>query len=256
MNQQHDVDIRKEMAACVREIGGVVLEDELGQSPSFANADYLFRAHDTVAELKCMEKDTRSEQRFVEQVTAMHRRWVRNGIVRQPPVGNAGRVVVNSSDIPKQCSMEIMELLRTRIQRLVKKANQQIGKTKAALELDNAKGLLLLANDGDMMFELEVVLHLLDRIFKAGGYSNVNTVVYFTVNHSVESSVLPMPAQVWTDLVIDDGGGERESVSRNVLDQIKDGWFKHISAFSEAKLFVFDRSDESPDKISGYRFKR
>ena len=46
------IDIEREFSVAVRKIGGAVLADGLGPSPTFLNADYAFRAEKVVGELK------------------------------------------------------------------------------------------------------------------------------------------------------------------------------------------------------------
>ncbi|MFN3165773.1 MAG: hypothetical protein ACE37H_01780 [Phycisphaeraceae bacterium] len=249
------IDVENEFASCVRKVGGVILVDELGPSPSFANADYLFREHDVVAELKCMERDTRTEGPFLEKITQMQWSWVQSGLIPPPPPGSKGRLRVNSSNLPIECTKQILELLKNRLQRLVKKANKQIEQTKSALDLPDAKGLLVLANDGDMIFEFEGILHLLDRILKRR-FHHINTVLYFTANYPVSGPNLPFPAQIWTDLVIDDGGVERPGVARPILDKLGKGWFNHIADIVGGPTLTVNRSGETPDRVAAYRFTR
>ncbi len=88
------IDLENELAHCVRKIGGVVLIDEIGPSPVYANADYLFREYEVVAELKCMERDTRTEGPFLDKVTEMHEAWVRKGLSNpSQPIKSTGCVV-------------------------------------------------------------------------------------------------------------------------------------------------------------------
>lgn len=50
------IDVAKEVAACVRGLGGVVLDEVLRQ-PDFANADFWFPVERVVVELKCLTEN-------------------------------------------------------------------------------------------------------------------------------------------------------------------------------------------------------
>ncbi len=247
------IDVECELARCIRKIGGVVLEDELGPSPSFANADYLFRNHNVVAELKCMERDTRSEGAFLKKLSGMYWTWVRDGVIPPPPPGIGERFRINSAELPIECAKQILEVLKTRLQRLVKKANKQIEETKDELNLPNATGLLVLVNDGDMIFEFDSILHLLCRILKKR-FRHINTVLFFTANHPVLGPNMPCPTQIWTDLVIDDGDEKRAAIPRDLLDKLKVGWFNHLADIVGGPTLALDKTGEDLDQIAEYRF--
>ena len=51
------IDVEKAFADFVRGFGGEVVEDIVGASPDFRNADYLFRSNRVVAELKRVVED-------------------------------------------------------------------------------------------------------------------------------------------------------------------------------------------------------
>lgn len=246
------IDIDIEFAACVRKVGGEVLADRFGPSPAFENADYAFLEDGVVAELKRLERDTRSEPTFLARVSQLHQQWVREGKVSPPAL--PGRQRVSTKDIPRECAQEIENILVSRVRRVVEKANKQIKRTKEVLRTPNAKGLLLLANDGDIIFELDGVLHSLDRVLR-GKYRHINSVIYFTANQSVQGPGIPQPAKIWIAPLINDRPAiDRSPVEDAFLEKIKTGWFNHCATITGFPVLAFERRDDSPETIEKFRF--
>lgn len=254
MNELPHIDVEIEMSACVRKIGGVVLADELGPSPDFLNADYLFRDENTVAELKCMDKDKQSDGKFVAKILELRNDWVRRGLVPPPLPGKEGEVHLNSAAMPEECLLQVLDEMKKRLRRLVEKANKQIRQTQNRLA-PQAKGLMLLANDGDNIFEVDVVLYLLNRLFQTGRYRGINTVVYFAANRPGSAPDLPLPALHWVTTVISEKGSvQRDEVPPALLTRLKNGWFDHFGTLRGGRPLEFNRSGAGPDEISKFRF--
>lgn len=246
------VDIEKEFAACVRKIGGEVLADRFGPSPPFANADYAFHSDAVIAELKCLERDTRSESTFKDRVNALHRQWEAEGKISRAP--SPGIYRVSTKDIPPECGEQIRSILLNRLRSVIKKANRQIRDTKEALAAPDAKGLLLLVNDDDKIFGLDGILYCLNRVLN-GSYSSINGVVLLTVNQAVTGPVPPTQARIWMQLLINDAPApDRSPVGDEFLLRLREGWFNHEATISGSPVISFDRSDEPPDMVSRYRY--
>src|SRR6185295_11209866 len=73
----HVHDIEHEMDIVVTKCGGERIEAPVANGSAPNAADYLFRHFGVIAELKCMENDTREEGPFKEKVSEMYWRWVR-----------------------------------------------------------------------------------------------------------------------------------------------------------------------------------
>jgi hypothetical protein len=65
-------------------------------------------------------------------------------------------------------------------------ANQQIRESKETHNVPNAKGLLLLANDGNYSIEPEHMGLILAKHLNRGNYPHIDTVLFFTVNMAVQ----------------------------------------------------------------------
>ena len=66
------------------------------------------------------------------------------------------------------CQREWLHILQAPVERIVRKANRQIRTKKQTLQLPNTKGLLLIANDGNLLHTSPkdcMILH-----FKSGAY--------------------------------------------------------------------------------------
>lgn len=59
--------------AAVTAAGGLVVRNGLGGSPSFENADYLFRAEQVVGELKCLTQETGADPAVHTKLSAKYR---------------------------------------------------------------------------------------------------------------------------------------------------------------------------------------
>ncbi len=239
------INIAKEMAVCVKQLGGVVL-DEILDRPTFANADYWFKCDEVVAELKCLTEDLSSKSEFNASVASMHASWVKRGLV-PPPMGH--RVRLNLQELPLKCAREFMEPIKKRIEAsTIKKANQQIKETKKYFESPNAKGLLILVNDGNYILPPNMMAHLLARILK-GQHSSINSVIYFSVNEFSKVPGIPMPSLFWIDALIPD----REPVGLEFRQTLHDEWMKHHSGLIPDHILEFKGSTE-PEFIDNIQF--
>jgi len=134
-------------ARVVRHAGGSLVSDLLPTRANLPkNADYVFPEYNVVAELKRLERDPREDNEFSENLNRFYRQWVVQG-KRVPPVW--GRATITLRGLPRECAHQIISLYRKPIHRRIRDANQQIRSTKQALNLYEAKGLLIFIQDGD-----------------------------------------------------------------------------------------------------------
>lgn len=242
------INVAEAFADCVESIGGEVLDRILPQSPTFSNADYVFRGDGVVAELKCLEKDIISTSEFEQRATKMHARWVSEGRVLPPATST---VRMNLRELPEDCALEIIALFKARMEAVVKKANSQIRETKKHLGMPNAKGLLLLVNNGNSSMELGMAFHVLARILKEK-FSRINSLVYFSVNHPVRIPGITMPSLPWADPKID----RRDEVDRGFREKLRDAWFAHLSKLTSRPVGVFSMDGSDPSAMDDVTFIR
>lgn len=223
------VDISKEMAACVRTMNGVVLDDVL-KNPDFKNADYWFPAANVIVELKCLTEDLTTKVDFAEGLSTLYASWVKQGLV---PPSSADRIRLNLRDLPARCAREFIDPIKKRLEAsTIKKANKQIRETRKHLGAQSAKGLLLLANDGNYMLPPSMMAHLLSRILR-DQHSSIHSVIYFSVNMDVVTMGTSMPSQFWIDAV----PPKRDPVSLEFRSALRAAWMSHCSRLGPGFLF-------------------
>lgn len=241
MSKPHRIDIASAFADCVESIGGEVLDRSLPKPASCSTADYVFRKDGVVAELKCMEHDIMSTPEFQRRINEAYARWVRKGLVPQP---EAPSVQVDLRELPEPCVMEFMKPFKRRLEATVKKANKQIRETKERLGLKDSKGLLLLANDGNLSMKPDLVFHLLDRMLKAGFHS-INSLVYFSVNYPVHVPGIEVPTLLWAAPIIE----YREQVEPTFMTKLRDAWLAHHSRLVPGPLVEFRLDCSKPSSM-------
>lgn len=239
------IDIRKEVAACVRKLGGVVLDDSL-KNPQFSNADYWFPDYQVVVELKCLTDNLTSTQEFNNRLSRLYTSWVRQGYL--PQVAHK-RVRLNIREIPLKCAREFLDPIKHRLEvNVLKKANAQIKGIKKHFNQDKAKGLLLLVNDGDYIFSPDVMAHLLARSMR-DQYRSINSVIYFSVNEFARVPGVSSDALFWVDGLLPN----RDPVSSDFRKLFKQSWIAHHSNLSLEPISEISMNND-PNIIDGIKF--
>jgi hypothetical protein len=239
------IDVAKELAVCVKQLNGTVL-DEMLYRPNFANADYWFPGYRVVAELKCLTEDLSTKEEFNESVAVLYTSWIKRGLI---PRTTQEQVQFNLRDIPTKCAREFIEPIKKRLEAsTVKKANRQIKETKLHLNAPDAKGLLLLVNDGNYMLPPTMMMYLLARILR-GKYSSIDSVIYFSANEMTSAPGVPTPSLFWIDGVVPG----REPVEQRLRRELQTEWVKHHSRIVPGPVFELEGSPE-PEVIDGIQF--
>jgi hypothetical protein len=142
-----------------------------------------------------------------------------------------GRTVIQMRNLPSVCQNEWIRLLTSSLQRVISTANQQVARTKDRLKLTNGKGILLLANDGNVSLDpynlVVLVSHVLKKLHPDGSpqYSSIEAVAFFSVNLLISSPLSATPAIWWFN-------GCRPFCRQEVklvLDSLEKGWYKLLS---------------------------
>jgi hypothetical protein len=188
------VDVESAFADFVRRYGGEVVEDLVGASPDFKNADYLFRSGGVVAELKRLVEDKSEDENIKRKVQQKFDSWISDGTVG--PI--YGRVRIQSNTLPEKCQRELMDIYKPPIRRRIIKANKQIKATIDRFRIQNGKGLLIVVNDGNYALEADAVLYLINRIL-GENFQQINSIVYCTVNMFAQSPMTPKPTLFWAN---------------------------------------------------------
>jgi hypothetical protein len=209
----------------VSHIGGERISEIVGNINPAKSADYLFRTHNVIAELKSLQAGT-----FVESIqrkmTDLMSRWQRE---RKLIVFGTARV--DSSKLSPECREEMFSVMAEALQKhVVFAANDQIKSTKKLLNLPDAKGLLWVASDGNEFLQPNVVWYLLHRILKkkkANGdpaYSSIHGLAYFSPRMLGQIPGAAEPALLWFS-----GYRQSDPQLKVCLDQLSDEWPKYVS---------------------------
>ena len=205
----------------VREFGGSLVLDALGtRSPSFPNADYVFRSDGVVAELKCVSEDKSEDRRMQSNIEQLFERFVKAGRIPDP---GYGEYRFYSKDCPVEFQRDLYRILARPIKKRLDKANRQIKLTKKHLEMPEAHGLVLLANDGNYRLEPAQFAHAV-KIALGQDFSGIDSLVLFTANLL---SVLPGQEKHVLSWTVASRVGH-PSPPEKFLNRFFVGWTRHV----------------------------
>lgn len=231
------IPVEIEMNRFVRKFGGKTVSDVIAtNNPTFANADYIFEKENIIAELKCLTEDKSNDSKQKARISALFERYVRSG--RMPYF--AGLRVIQSKDCPTDLQKELYRIFARPIRRQLDKANQQIRETRKFLKMENAHGLVLLANDGNYRLEPAQLVHCVELAL-GNRFSAIDTVVVFTVNMLAsvppERSDIASHVSVW----IPAGRVGHSEIAVGFLDRLAAGWARHVGEFIDEDVpIAFD----------------
>jgi len=187
----------------VMQSGGELVSDLIDNRNPPSNADHFFRAHCAIIELKTLETGTfgGSYKRKLGELVAD---WQARGLIEI----YGTNVPLRLNDLPPECQDEWNALSSRSMQsKVFAKANEQIGETKRLLGAAGAKGVLLLARDGNEDLQPSNVWFLANRILSkkhavgSPQYSHINGVAYFTPRMPVWVPHLRQRVFIWADEV-------------------------------------------------------
>src|ERR1700731_3775784 len=124
----------------IRNFGGRVVPEGSDES-----ADFFLPQDNIVAELKILQVDARLEHDT--KLQGLVNDWTRHGLVMV-----FGRTVISLQKLNPICQREWLHILKPPVERIHRKANRQIRATKHSLNCPSAKGLLLIANEGNLLY--------------------------------------------------------------------------------------------------------
>lgn len=232
---------------CVAEAGGKRLEDYISGELRFLNADYIFPDDNIVAELKVLEKDVLSTPDFQDKISELYDGWAQSGLV--PPAYSPGSI--DTSTLPTECAVELIGLFKSQLTNsYIKKANRQIRETKEHLELPDARGVLLLANDGNFAFDpafmFNVLHHSLHKTFHS-----IDAVIYFTANLMVTTPRSPNGALFWAHVAIQG----RPKIEAAFESRLRSSWLSVVESETGRRPTELVEDKLTPEIIDQMRFK-
>ena len=246
MNPPPPIEVEKAFGNFVKLFGGELISELVGSSPPFANADFLFREQNVVAELKCLSKNVLTDSIYKKTLADLYEKWIAQNRITNP---GWGTFHIDVTKHPSECQREYFQILGKPLHTAVEKANRQIKKTKEHLNLPQAKGLLLLVNDGCWSLESNVMLYLADKTL-GQRYSGINTMVYFTVNMAARLEGLERDALIWVPASRKD----KDTVPEDFLSELQRGWCAHYAKLINQEVPSFIVEDHK--KIQEMKFIR
>lgn len=225
----HNLDVENTWQEFVRLQKGKVLSDDFGTSPEFANADFWFDKDQVVIELKEIQTEFLDKKK--DEVVNLIEKYVRDS-------GLSGSEIFQGK-FSDDFHREYIRLVRPAIARILRKANKQIKETKQYLGRPNARGVVIIVNDGFTSLSATIVLGLICNIL-ANSYSSIDGFVLMTVNSYVAIEYSDVPSLIWMPSY--SPGFEYTSLP-DFINNLGRDWRK----FMETKIGDFDISKELDD---------
>lgn len=176
----------------VEYFGGELISKNENNLTDRENADYLFKDQNVIAELKCFQKDLFNSEEDIPRLFSYFEKWEKKGLIHS---GDILKIIFGSKQIPKECYVDLLESCSKTIDRALHKANKQIIESKRTLEMPNAKGIVLLCNDGNYFIQNDKFLGLIANMMGRKYLdSEIDAFVYFTLN---QVSTIPNSELDW-----------------------------------------------------------
>lgn len=191
-------------------------------------ADYLFPKHKIIAELKCLMQDqTDAMNKKVGQAV---QNWWKNG--GKIPEGYDATQPLEIATAPKEIQALWLEILKAPIENFIKDANRQIRETKKTLDMSDAKGLLLVFNQGNVLHNRPKDFRLLTGSVlskhakdKELRFSHIQGVVYFSYD-TVKTEKENM--NFWASFQLTTDANEDVTPMSDFQKELRDGWYAFV----------------------------
>ncbi len=188
------IDIEAEFSKFIQTFrGGSLVTDYVTNIPdSVLNADFYFPNDNVIAELKVMTSDASNSEAYTKRImdAATH-------------FGHTGSEIMGwflrGEEIPERVKRRVYSSSYRSIVESIKKANKQIASTRHLLRQPKARGLVLLANDRNMMFSIAGMTDISVKSFHALRKIEMDCLVYFTPNvfHDIGDGIAH---QIWSPI--------------------------------------------------------
>jgi len=236
--------------AFVEDFGGEIVPEDAEPS-----ADYFFRQHNVVAELKCLVVDqTPSTFRKLDEIIDERR------AASQPEPGPDDILLPFTSSDGEKFSILFDEsfqrawekVLLGPIERLIGGANRQIRATKERLSIPSAHGVVLIFNEGNPLHAVgpQHFARLAGEVIQKPQvgqrrFPHIQGMVYFSFRtvetfDELTQKHMPfwLPAQVRGDSV--------EEI-KHFQDDLKRGWYQYIEKMTGAPVVTHHRETGWPE---------
>jgi hypothetical protein len=176
-----------------------------------------------IAELKCLQKNSILDLGFVSRLGRAYAKLMREG--RAPVIRDQRTVSLQQIEqYGGEGAVErFMEPYLTRLDRIVRKGNSQIAASAKHFGILDPRGLLILANEGELAFELGLIAPFLTILLPR--YHAINTVLYFTESVTVNVPGYHPAADVWMPMTMYD----RAAADNALLIRLRDCWINRVA---------------------------
>ena len=221
MDGQMNFNVEDEFAEAIKPIGGVRVTDVLGRLPGHLNADFAFVADSVVAELKCLDKDQINDEGIIEKASNLYAEELNAG---KAPVVVFGEVHMTTAGFSEAYARKIADLYRVPVERVVKKAADQIAQTTGPLKISEPVGLLLLANDNHSALDPSHMAALVHEILSKPDYAGINIAVVFAGNLAATMPGSTQRVDYWIPIVC----GEVTPAIDEFLGKLREAWLSRL----------------------------
>lgn len=239
----------------VEDFGGEIVPEAEDGQPS---ADYLFRQHHVVAELKCLVVD-QTVDTFNKLTEIIDQRRAGAGPQAQQPGPDDILLPFTSADgdrftIPFDESFQRawQKALLTPIENIIRDANKQLRATKERLSFPSAHGVVLIFNEGNLLHAAspQHFARLAGEVIQkpCSGerrFSHIQGMVYFsfrTIETFDEQTQKYMP--FWLPAQV---RGEAVEEVKRFQDDLKRGWCQYVERMSGVPVVSHHRETGWPD---------
>jgi hypothetical protein len=210
----------------VTEFGGEILQE----SSVSRTADYFFRGHNIIAELKCLMKDQTDAMNT--KVASIVQDWVRRNKKLPPGSIQGDQFIYEIKNQPKEIQDAWLAALRKPVEDMVGAAHGQIRDTKELLNLSSAKGLVLIFNDNNVLHNspkdyARLIATVVRKRTPEGvlRYPHIQGIVYFSfvsVKARDEGMSFWLPIQVKNKMEDDASDIEQFQL------ELREGWYAFV----------------------------
>jgi hypothetical protein len=213
-NRPEVIDIEDFFNEYVEYFGGEVISKRKDNLTDRANADYLFRNRNVIAELKCFQKDLFNDEEDIPRLVNFFKKWEEKGLVEQSDIL---KIIFGTKQISEECYLDLLNACRNTIDTAIKKANRQIRESKKTFSLPDAKGLVLLCNDGNYFLQNVAFIKLICDLMRSK-YMNleIDGFVFFTVNQVATIPESELDYHLWFPAYRD----ENDSVLSDFVNEL------------------------------------
>lgn len=142
----------------------------VGNTPDFANADYINLTKKVIVELKVIDKDFFKEGGIVDAI---------NGIIPVPKDVNPDGTGWYEVKMPNENRNGRVDTMEELLRRIIKKANKQLKETNSRLLKNNGVGFLILAINMETSIDPAIIRAMSIKILKKE-FKSVNGVIFCT----------------------------------------------------------------------------